>query len=210
MCHSIYHFSWRSTATVTRIARGSTSSSILSLSPLPFRFRPHLARVRGAQRLVTAPRNSVHACRRIQISLEFISHRSRGCTHCSLSWDTRSHVTISPVKFRFPPPPPRTRPSMSMFTGALSTGRDHLTRQRRVVLYQLHPENNTAQSYSKKSTRVTGFFTTCSATRNGGRGKEISFFHRGDTISRFNSSYITMTSYNNRSETKAFESGFII
>lgn len=140
----------------------------------PFRHYRSVFVLTSPKCLVTAPRNNVHAYIQTHTngtSLEFISHRSRGCTHCSLSWDTRSHVTIS-VKFRFPPPPPCTRPSMSMFTGALSTGRDHLTRQRRVVLYQLHPANDTAQSYSRKSTGFV-FFHDVFRKRN---RKRDSFF----------------------------------
>lgn len=116
-------------------------------------------------------------------------------------------VTISHqrrlAEFRFPPPaPPRTRPSMSMFTGALSTERDHLTRQQHAVLYQLHPANDTAQSYSRKSTRRSRgyksfFFSRAKATRstarNEGRGKEILFSTSRDTISRALNRHVTMT-----------------
>lgn len=172
---------------------------ILSLSLLLFRFRPHLARVRGAQRLVTVPRNSVHIYRCIQTawdtSLEFISRRSRGCTHCSLSWDARSYVTIllgrSTSKFRFPPPlppPPCMRPSMSMFTGALSIGRDYLTRRRCVVLYRLHPAKVTRGNPRGYKLFFSRAKATCSAIGMKEKEKRFLFPFERYNFARFNSS----------------------
>lgn len=125
------------------------------------------------------------------------------------------------VKFRFPPPPPllpppsRTRPSMSVFTGVLSMGRDHLTRRRRVVLYQLHPTNDTARGkcYSRKSTAhgVTSCFFHGRKRRAppyGMKEEEKRFlFPSRDTISRALNRHVTMTG---RPDSKVLESDFII
>ena len=135
-------------------------------------------------------------------SLEFISHRSRGCTHCSLSWDTRSHVTIllsrSTSKFRFPPPlPPSScmRPSMSMFTVALSTRHDYATKLYGII--STSPSKWYRVKLLAEIHGVTSCFSRAKATCSviGMKEEEKRFlFPSRDTISRVLIYHVTMTS----------------
>lgn len=107
----------------------STSSSILSLSLLPFRFRPHLQPTSPVPRngYIYVRTHTIHHRQRKTTPLEFISRRSRGCSiapfrgTCGPTSQSRSRVGKVPLSTSAP-----MWPSMSMFTIALYMEHDHL------------------------------------------------------------------------------------
>lgn len=142
---SIRHFSWRSTATAGHANRArSTSSFILSLSPLPFRFRPHLARHVIETHTYVQTRRARDTPPRIYLPISWVHRRS-------LSWDTRrrSRVTIPPLRQQQGVPFSsssafRAQVGTSMFTGA-ACPRDTITLRDAPQHYRrLHPANDTA------------------------------------------------------------------